>query len=387
MTSHYKIDLENEKEEFIKVYSILKNDIFNELPKMKLASNAIDYIKELLNSPTITGGKMYRGLGFLYSFNTLSLSKNNNNNNNNNNNKSLETSQHEARIIGWCLEFISFFLITDDIMDNGLTRRGELCWYRNPSPFNPTEHKVGMLAINDSVLIESFLFFILKKYFKNKSYYVDLFELFHESIFYTATGQLLDTSSFHIKRGDFTHFTFENYSQICINKSSHFVFYLQIKIAILLTEIMDNNENQKDDTTCKEKEEEEKLIKNICFNLGIYGQAQDDYIDCFGDPKVIGKTGTDIQENKCSWLICKAITICNNDQLNQLKKHYGIDNENDVSIVKSIFKEINIPKHYENFENEQYNSILNEIQKLSIISLPKSEILLFLLRKLFKRSK
>ncbi len=64
----------------------------------------------------------------------------------------------------------AFFLVADDIMDGSETRRGKPCWYK----------KNGMMAINDSFILESSLFRLLKKHFGKDAIYIELLDLFHE---------------------------------------------------------------------------------------------------------------------------------------------------------------------------------------------------------------
>ncbi|KAI3809608.1 hypothetical protein L1987_19203 [Smallanthus sonchifolius] len=47
---------------------------------------------------------------------------------------------------------------------------------------------VGMIAVNDALILRNQMAIILKKYFKGKNYYVDLLELFNEDDYLDTYG-------------------------------------------------------------------------------------------------------------------------------------------------------------------------------------------------------
>ena len=63
---------------------------------------------------------------------------------------------HNALVAACAIESLqAYFLVLDDIMDGSLTRRGVACWYRQPN--------VGLKAINDGPIIESFVFWLINQ--------------------------------------------------------------------------------------------------------------------------------------------------------------------------------------------------------------------------------
>nr|XP_016930429.1 farnesyl pyrophosphate synthase [Drosophila suzukii] len=246
-----------------------------------------------------------------------------------------------AQYLGWCVEMLqSFFIISDDVMDNSTTRRGQPCWHK--------VENVGMTAINDALMIENAMYAILKMHFSHLDCYVALMELFHEITYITTCGQSLDQLN---SNRCVSEFTMENYKAIVENKTAYYTFYLPFAIALHLAGYKDA--------------EAFRQSKTILLEMGNFFQVQDDFLDCFGNPEVTGKIGTDIQDNKCSWLAVVAMQRANVEQKQIMIDCYGKEDPAKVERVKELYKELGLPSTYAIFEEESYNMIKTHIQQTS----------------------
>lgn len=276
----------DELREFMGIWPDLVRDLTEYAKKFQTNSAPKWFAKSLQYN--VPNGKKNRGLALVLAYKMLAQSS-----------ELTEENLRLAQTLGWCVEMLqSVFIMADDIMDGSETRRGHKCWYKLDD--------VGLCAINDSMMVENGIYHLLKKYFSDKEYYLELIDLFHEVTFITTIGQLQDLKT---AGGDVTTFTMEKYKTIVANKTAYYSFYLPVALAMHMAGFKDP--------------EMFRQTKTILLEVGNFFQAQDDFIDCFGDPTVTGKIGTDIQDGKCSWLAVVAMQRASNEQKKIMKECYG----------------------------------------------------------------
>lgn len=334
-TLHHSVPLaaratvsKDESRDFMAVFPDLVRDLTELASKYDSKFAGKWYAKALQYN--VPRGKKNRGLATVLTFKKLV-------------DKSQLTAENVrlAQYLGWCVEMLqAMFLICDDIMDGSVTRRGQPCWHRLED--------VNYIAINDALMIENGIYHILKKYFSHTDYYVKLVELFRDVTFITTIGQSLDLQ---MANKDVSHFSMEKYKTIVSNKSSYYTFYLPVALAMHMCGYTDP--------------EVYRQAKTIFLEMGLFFQVQDDFLDCFGDPAVTGKLGTDIQDNKCSWLAIVCMQRASDAQKKIMEECYGQKDPAKIAKVKELYKELGLPNTYAIYEEESYNMIKTHIQQTS----------------------
>ncbi|XP_047408763.1 farnesyl pyrophosphate synthase isoform X2 [Sciurus carolinensis] len=341
-----------EKQDFIQHFSQIVKVLTEDEMGHPETGDAIARLKEVLEYNAI-GGKYNRGLTVVATFQELVDPG-----------KQDADSLQRALTVGWCVELLqAFFLVSDDIMDSSITRRGQPCWYQKPG--------IGLDAINDALLLESCIYRLLKFYCRDQPYYLNLIELFLQCSYQTEIGQTLDLITAPQGNVDLGRYTEKRYKSIVKYKTAFYSFYLPIAAAMYMAGI--------------DGEKEHANANKILIEMGEFFQIQDDYLDLFGDPSVTGKVGTDIQDNKCSWLVVQCLQRATPEQRQILQDNYGQKDAKKVAQVRALYEEMNLPAVFSKYEEDSYSHLMSLIEQYAA-PLPPT-IFLGLANKIYKRKK
>ncbi|CAG9463491.1 unnamed protein product [Pedinophyceae sp. YPF-701] len=338
------------KEEFTKVYYEMRDEILDDPLLAGQPKEAREWLKEMLDY-NVPGGKLNRGMAVLDALCAL-LDR-----------EPTAEEVKDANVAGWCIELLqAFFLVADDIMDGSVTRRGQPCWYKVP--------KVGMIACNDCILLEAAIYNVLRRRFRGRACYVHLLDLFHEVTFQTSHGQQLDLITAPIGQKNLERYTLDTYLRIVTFKTAFYTFYLPVALGMRLAGVEDEGAY--------------RVAQDICIEMGQYFQIQDDYLDCYGDPEVIGKVGTDIEDSKCSWLVVNALERATPAQRKVVQEHYGRPEKEHVAKIKALYREMGLEALFKKYEEESHKELVGKIEGQTKVP---AAVFMPLLKKIYKRSK
>ncbi|XP_075049703.1 farnesyl pyrophosphate synthase isoform X4 [Mixophyes fleayi] len=307
MSSVKASTVSNDLQEFSSFFERIAQDLTAEEWGHPEIGDAISRLREVLQYNT-PGGKCNRGMTVLASIRELLGPT-----------KLDEETTQRALVVGWCVELLqAFFLVADDMMDNSVTRRGHPCWYRKEG--------IGLDAINDSFLLESCIYRLLRKYCRDQGYYLNLLELFLETSYQTELGQALDLITAQPGKVDLARYTETRYKSIVKYKTAFYSFYLPVAAAMFMAGI--------------DREEDHRNARTILLEMGEFFQ---------------------IQEN------------------------YGRDDADKVQRVKQLYEDLDLCAVYRQYEEESYQRLQILIsQHANGLS---KEIFLGLARKIYKRQK
>jgi len=231
--------------------------------------------------------------------------------------------------------FHNFTLLHDDIMDSSKKRRG----------FETVHEKWNVnqaILSGDSMLIMAteFLDFYDSKIQK------ELLKLFNSTALEVCEGQQLDIE-FEKK----TEIDFDDYIEM-ITKKTSVLIASSIKMGGIINQL-DLGELD--------------ILYDIGLNLGIAFQIQDDYLDLFGDEKIIGKkVGQDVVNNKKTALHHLFVNTASEAQLSKYYDYININDDNEkIEKIKSLFIGSDVKKSLKKMIQEYSNNATSAIESLN----------------------
>ncbi|XP_072399658.1 uncharacterized protein [Diabrotica undecimpunctata] len=242
-----------------------------------------------------------------------------------------EETINQAYLLGWLGEMIqSIMYMASDKINNVETRNNSKTWH--------SLDDVGLLVANDTCLLQTSIFILLKKYFKDHPNYPRFIELFHSCLYTTFQGHNLELIS-----KDINGFHMNVIERIAKYKIATGCFNWPLKCAVYLANL--------DPTHYLDQG------RNIIEEIAVYKKIKADFLDSFGNhPQHVN-----IKQGYCSWLAVKLLETCNSNQQTSFKENYGKIGENSIDEVISLYNAVKLPVLFETYKIKKNVDITKKI--------------------------
>ena len=261
--------------------------------------------------------------------------------------------------------FQTAILVHDDVIDNDEKRRGkDTIHYANMKKYSKYDENVRDLGNNIAICMGNYGLYLsnqlISKNYCNDPNLGKVLNCFNDTVLKTAKGELLDVIlPFQGKHNLLKASEIEKYIiEIFRLKTAHYTIVGPMSVGLLLAGA-----------------EEEKLkgIEEFGEKIGIAFQIQDDILGIYSDAMEKNKD-SDIKEFKQTILYSH---IINTKYKEEFLKYYGNDNlkENDIEIVKDLFKKSGSYDYANDMMNKYYDEGLKVLNSIKWINKDKKDLL------------
>ncbi len=265
----------------------------------------------------------------------------------------------KAKPVAIAIEVLhNFTLLHDDIMDKSPLRRGK------PTVYNKYDTNTAILS-GDTMFAKAFTYLLKAE----ESQIHDLVETFTNASIEVCEGQAMDIC-------------FEERDDVRIEE---YIEMIRLKTGVLLATALKLGA-----ITAKASKEDIDNLYSFGINIGIAFQLQDDILDCWSNLEDFGKvTGTDIADNKKTFLYLKSLEIADKEQKKILLKYFSstiFEKEEKEKAVKKIYEQLNLKAIAKQLMQEYNNKAMESLEKIELDNAIKSNLIIFA-NKLMLRNK
>ena len=247
----------------------------------------------------------------------------------------------QATALGWAVELTraSANITAEVSQDRTMSRNGQPTWHR--------KSKLGPAAVNHAQMINHSVFILLEKYLSDHEAYHYCLQEVIEAFSHQTRGFCLDLQ-FNPEQQQplLQSYDISRYKSIVYSTRSFPSLVFPISLALHLAGLHQDPVHD--------------LARRILTDIGFFCQVQQDYDNCFKDPKE-----GDIAKGRVTWLIVLARQRASQVQLQELVNCYGRQEEECVQRVKQIYYELKINKNVPMYIEEKIRDIERAIQQMA----------------------